>query len=126
VRVSVNKASFVTFVWQQASLLEREILDVAPARHQGSKVTSRMAQVVVVLALCLSIGAHWAVLQSVAFRGEPALDTSITSIFLGPHLVVSSGKFSGELAAEFPLSIDNTALQAVPDYRLRASFGVRF
>jgi hypothetical protein len=60
------------------------------------------------------------------FRGEPAADTGITSVFLGPHLIVSSGRFSGELAAEFPVSIDNTALQAVPDYRLRASLGVRF
>jgi len=60
------------------------------------------------------------------FRGQPAEDTGITSVFLGPRLVVSHGKFSGELAAEFPVSIDNTALQVVPDYRLRASFAVRF
>jgi hypothetical protein len=60
------------------------------------------------------------------FRGQPAEDTGITSVFLGPRLLVSKGKLSGELAVEFPVSIDNTALQVVPDYRLRASFGMRF
>jgi hypothetical protein len=60
------------------------------------------------------------------FRGQPAEDTGITSVFLGPRLLVSHGKLSAEFAAELPVSIDNTALQAVPDYRLRASFGVRF
>jgi hypothetical protein len=60
------------------------------------------------------------------FRGQAAEDTGITSVFLGPRLIVSAGKLSAELAAELPVSIDNTALQVVPDYRLRASFGVRF
>jgi hypothetical protein len=60
------------------------------------------------------------------FRGQPAEDTGITSVFLGPRLIVSHGKLSAELAAEFPVSIDNTALQAVPDYRLRGSFAIRF
>ncbi len=60
------------------------------------------------------------------FRGQPAEDTGITSVFLGPRLLVSHGKFSAELAAEFPVSIDNTALQVVPDYRLRASVALRF
>jgi hypothetical protein len=60
------------------------------------------------------------------FRGEPAEDTGITSVFLGPRLVASHGKFTAEFAAELPVSIDNTALQAVPDYRLRGSVGIRF
>ncbi len=60
------------------------------------------------------------------FRGQAAEDTGITSVFLGPRLIVSSGKISAELAAELPVSIDNTALQVVPDYRLRASFAIRF
>jgi hypothetical protein len=60
------------------------------------------------------------------FRGQSAEDTGITSVSLGPRFVVSHGKLSGELAAELPVSIDNTALQIVPDYRLRASFAVRF
>jgi hypothetical protein len=60
------------------------------------------------------------------FRGQPADDTGITSVFLGPRFIVSHGKLSAELAAELPASIDNTALQVVPDYRLRASLAVRF
>jgi hypothetical protein len=60
------------------------------------------------------------------FRGAPADDTGITSVFLGPRVVASFGKLSGELAAELPVSIQNTALQVVPDYRLRASIAVRF
>jgi hypothetical protein len=60
------------------------------------------------------------------FRGEPAEDTGITSVSLGPRLIASHGKLSVELAAELPVLIDNTALQAVPDYRLHASFAFRF
>jgi hypothetical protein len=60
------------------------------------------------------------------FRGAPAEDTGITSVFVGPRAVVSVGKISGEVAAEFPVSIENTALQVVPDYRLRASIAIRF
>jgi hypothetical protein len=60
------------------------------------------------------------------FRGQPAEDTGITSVFLGPRVIASYGKLSAELAAELPVSIDNTALQAVPDYRLRTSVAIRF
>ena len=60
------------------------------------------------------------------FRGEAAEDTGIKSVFLGPRVVASLGKISGEVAAEFPVSIENTALQVVPDYRLRASIALRF
>jgi hypothetical protein len=60
------------------------------------------------------------------FRGKAAEDTGITSVLLGPRVVASIGKISGELAVELPVLIDNTALQVVPDYRLRASFGIRF
>ena len=59
-------------------------------------------------------------------RGEPAEDTGITSVFLGPRLIASHGKLSAEIAADFPVSIDNTALQVVPDYRLRGSFAIHF
>jgi hypothetical protein len=60
------------------------------------------------------------------FRGEPAEDTGITSIFLGPRLVASIDRYSGEFGVDIPVSIDNTALQAVPDYRLRAGLAIRF
>lgn len=60
------------------------------------------------------------------FRGKKAEDTGITSVFLGPRVVISRGRWSGEVAAELPVSIDNTALQVVPDYRLRAAVSFHF
>ena len=42
------------------------------------------------------------------FRGAKAEDTGITSVFVGPRIVASRGRCSAEIAAEFPLSIDNT------------------
>jgi hypothetical protein len=60
------------------------------------------------------------------FRGEVAEDTGITSVFLGPRLIASIGKFSGEIGVDLPISIDNTALQTVPDYRVRAGFAFQF
>ncbi len=60
------------------------------------------------------------------FRGQPAEDTGITSVFAGPRVVVSLGKISAEFAAQFPLAIDNTALQVVPDYRLNGAIAIRF
>jgi hypothetical protein len=60
------------------------------------------------------------------FRGQAADDTGITSIFLGPHVVAAFGKISAEIAADLPVSIDNTAFQVVPDYRLRGGISLRF
>jgi hypothetical protein len=41
-------------------------------------------------------------------------------------MIASRGRFSAEIAAEFPVSIDNTALQVVPDYRLRGGISFQF
>ena len=60
------------------------------------------------------------------FRGKAAEDTGINSVFLGPRFLVSIGKWSAEIGAELPVSIDNTALQIVPDYRLQANVSLRF
>ncbi|HEX4666830.1 MAG TPA: hypothetical protein VH207_09525 [Chthoniobacterales bacterium] len=60
------------------------------------------------------------------FQGKVAEDTGITSIFAGPRLRASLGRISAEVAVEIPLSIDNSALQAVPDYRISAAFALRF
>lgn len=60
------------------------------------------------------------------FRGQPAEDTGITSVFVGPHLVASRGRFSAELGIDLPVKIDNTALQVVPDYRLRGATSFHF
>jgi hypothetical protein len=58
------------------------------------------------------------------FQGRAAEDTGVTSVFLGPRIVASRDQISGELAAEFPVLMNTTALQVVPDYRLRASIAV--
>lgn len=60
------------------------------------------------------------------FRGKAAEDTGITSFFAGPRLVLAIGKISAEIAAELPLTIDNTALQIVPDYRISGALAIRF
>ncbi len=60
------------------------------------------------------------------FRGKPAEDTGITSVFAGPRVVVSLGKISAEIGVELPISIDNTALQVVPNYRISAAIAIRF
>jgi len=58
------------------------------------------------------------------FQGRAAEDTGVTSVFVGPRIIASHDQISGELAAEFPVLMNTTALQAVPDYRLRASVAV--
>jgi hypothetical protein len=60
------------------------------------------------------------------FRGKKAEDTGITSVAVGPRVVASLGKVSAELGADLPVSIDNTALQVVPDYRVRGGIAIRF
>jgi len=58
------------------------------------------------------------------FQGRAAEDTGVTSVFIGPRIIASYDQLSGELAAEFPVLMNTTAFQAVPDYRLRASIAV--
>jgi hypothetical protein len=60
------------------------------------------------------------------FRGKPAEDTGINSVFLGPRIVASRGRWSAEVAAELPILINNTALQVVPNYRLRGGISFHF
>ena len=60
------------------------------------------------------------------FRGKVAEDTGITSVFAGPRVVASWGRWSAEAGVDIPLSIDNTALQVVPDYRIRAGVSLTF
>jgi hypothetical protein len=55
-----------------------------------------------------------------------AEDTGITSVFVGPRVVASRGRFSAEVAVDLPVRIDNTALQAVPDYRIRGAISFHF
>ncbi len=61
------------------------------------------------------------------FQGVTAGDTGLTAVYLGPKISVSwQEKLSAELGADFPVSIANTALQTVADYRLRAGVTWRF
>jgi hypothetical protein len=60
------------------------------------------------------------------FRGQPADDTGVTSLFLGPRVVASRGRWSASVWAELPAFINNTALQAVTDYRLHGAIAVQF
>ena len=61
------------------------------------------------------------------FQDQKADDTGITSVFLGPQVSVTWGeRLSAELGVDVPVSIDNTALQSVADYRLRAAVNWRF
>jgi hypothetical protein len=60
------------------------------------------------------------------FRGKPAQDTGITSVFVGPRVVASRGRWSAEVDVDLPALIENTALQVVPDYRLRGAISFHF
>ena len=61
------------------------------------------------------------------FRGERAEDTALTAVYLGPKF---SGTWRGRISADvelgIPVNIDNSALQIVPDYRVRAGVSVQF
>jgi hypothetical protein len=58
---------------------------------------------------------------------EEETDTGIRSLYLGPDIVFTSGdSFSGELAWDLPLDINNNGFQAVTSYRLRAALSYHF
>ena len=59
--------------------------------------------------------------------GVVADDTGITSIFIGPELSFTwKENLSAELGTEFPVVANNTSLQLVPDYRIKAAISWRF
>jgi len=59
--------------------------------------------------------------------GVTAEDTGMTSVFVGPELSFTwKERISAELGAEFPVVSDNTSLQLVPDYRVKAAVTWRF
>lgn len=53
-------------------------------------------------------------------------DTQVNSSFAGPQLIFAAGRYSAELSGDFPLDVDNSGLQTVPTYRIRAACSVRF
>ncbi len=61
------------------------------------------------------------------FRGEDAEDTGVTAVYLGPQINFTwRDKLSAQVGVDLPVSIDNTSLQTVPDYRVRASLTWHF
>jgi hypothetical protein len=59
--------------------------------------------------------------------GESLEDTSIESLFAGPFVrFTGSDRWFAELAVDLPLSIDNGAVQIVPDWRARLGVTHRF
>jgi len=61
------------------------------------------------------------------FNGGKADDTGITSVFLGPEMLFTwRDKLSAELGVDVPISVDNTALQSVPDWRVRVALTWHF
>ena len=70
---------------------------------------------------------HFGTLQMDGQAVSNPEDTGITSVFLGPEVLLTwRSHLSAELGADFPVSIDNTALQAVPDWRLRGALTWHF
>jgi hypothetical protein len=61
------------------------------------------------------------------FGHESAVDTGITAVYAGPQLTATwSDKLSAIVGVDLPVLLDNTALQAVPDYRVRGAVTWRF
>ncbi len=60
------------------------------------------------------------------FLGEPAEDTGITSLYVGPRIVASFGRVQGEVGVDFPTIMNTTAFQTTPDYRIRAGLSIHF
>lgn len=58
--------------------------------------------------------------------GVTAEDTGINSLYLGPQFSWSSPELVGQFGLDLPVSIENTALQSVPSYRLRFYLSRRF
>jgi hypothetical protein len=59
--------------------------------------------------------------------GAEALDTGMTSVFIGPGLNYTWHEhLNAEFGAEFPVVRNNTALQLVPDHRIKAALTWRF
>lgn len=59
--------------------------------------------------------------------GVAADDTGITAVYMGPALSLTWGTtLAADVAVDFPILQDNTAVQIVPDYRIRAGVSWRF
>lgn len=60
-------------------------------------------------------------------HGVPDEDSAVTSVFLGPQIGFTwSTRLSAHLGVDIPVSLENSGLQAVPDYRVHAAVTWRF
>jgi len=60
-------------------------------------------------------------------KGMALNDTGVTALYLGPGFGFTwEGKLTAEIAADLPVVQNNTALQIVPDFRLRSALVWRF
>lgn len=77
--------------------------------------------------LALGVGATGEHKQGDRLAGARLDDTALDSLFAGPVASLTVGeRWFGELALDLPLRIDNSAVQIVPDWRLRAALTRRF
>ncbi len=61
------------------------------------------------------------------FNGVPDGDSAETIVYLGPQINFTwRSKLSAQVGADLPVSIDNSGLQVVPDYRVHCAFTWRF
>ena len=61
------------------------------------------------------------------FGGEADPDSATTAVYLGPQLSYTFGsQLSAQAGVDLPVSIENTGVQVVPDYRIRAALTWKF
>lgn len=61
------------------------------------------------------------------FAGAKAVDTGLTAVYVGPQVGMTwKEKWSAEAGVDLPVSLRNTDLQIVSDYRLRLALSWRF
>ena len=61
------------------------------------------------------------------FRGQKSEDTAVTAVFLGPKITGTwKDRISAGVELAVPVDIDNSSLQAVPNYRVRGAISIAF
>ena len=60
------------------------------------------------------------------FQGEHALDTGVTSLYVGPRVIAFFVRINGDIGLDLPVIMNTTDFQTTPDYRIRAGLSIRF
>ena len=58
--------------------------------------------------------------------GQALADTGVSSLYLGPRLLGSYGRISGEVGVDVPVVMNTTDFQTTPDFRIRAGLTYQF